>query len=390
MKQTRALLVVSKKAKEAILKMKKEHMISPKYVVNKANTINAMKRINNFTPLQLKIFYIYLAKVNPKEQKTKAVTMPISEYQYILNSSSIKRKQIIEEGNEITNMKIMVPVLNSKNEVSGTAIIPIFSQFTIFQSEEDMQWYISAECSEKIAPMLFDLKQYSSFQLWNIIGLSTIPEIRLYEILNQYAYWGSKTFQLDELREMLGLKDETGELYPRWSNFKTRILDKAKQSIEENTDLRFTYEPVKAEKNKVVAVKFSISSNRKSAQICRTLLDNMGYTEEAGYNLFNADIVQDVCLLDEMRKISNYEFNGKQIEDLYTLLKKLYGIEGTIIPAGYTYEEAVSPGFKKYAPITPFLKSFSEKYDCMCAANPRKRFGYLKKIILNKIEDQKS
>ena len=142
MKQTRALLVVSKKAKEAILKMKKEHMISPKYVVNKANTINAMKRINNFTPLQLKIFYIYLAKVNPKEQKTKAVTMPISEYQYILNSSSIKRKQIIEEGNEITNMKIMVPVLNSKNEVSGTAIIPIFSQFTIFQSEEDMQWYI--------------------------------------------------------------------------------------------------------------------------------------------------------------------------------------------------------------------------------------------------------
>lgn len=350
-----------------------------------------MRRIEALSPLQLKMFYIYLSKINPKdEDKNTLVTMPISEYQYILNNSNIKRKQIIEEGKEIIDMKITIPLVNSKNEINGFSILPIFTEFKLFQNELDQQWYVSAECSPKIAPFLFDLKQYSSYQLWNIVGLTSVAEIRLYDILNQYLYAKTKTFQLNELREQLGLKGDTIDQYPRWSNFKTRILDKAKENIAKNTDIRFDYEPIKAEKNKVIAVKFTIYRNPQTPANCRNTLTQLGYNEETGYDILNPEILQDIKVLDEMRKICNFEFNGKQIQEIYLLLKKLYGIEDTLIPIGETFEEVVHFSYKKYSPVNSFLASFNNEYLYMCDANPDKRYAYIKKVLKNKIAEQKN
>lgn len=49
--------------------------------------------------------------------------------------------------------------------------------------------------------------------------------------------------------------------YPRWDNFKTRILESSKKALEKHTDICFEYQPLKTGR-KVTGVKFIITKNK--------------------------------------------------------------------------------------------------------------------------------
>lgn len=82
----------------------------------------------------------------------------------------------------------------------------------------------------------------------------------MYEILKQYEKVGERTITLQELRELIGVADKE---YPRWDNFKARVLDSCQQALKDYTDICFTYEPVRRGKGgKVTAFVFRIAKNK--------------------------------------------------------------------------------------------------------------------------------
>lgn len=112
------------------------------------------------------------------------------------------------------------------------------------------------EIDRTIAPFLFDLKnKFTQYQLYNILAMKSAFSVRIYELMKSYAYQKSKTFDLDELKRLLGV--ENVKSYERFPDFRRKVLEIAEREINELTDINISFKPI-PKGRKVVKVKFSI------------------------------------------------------------------------------------------------------------------------------------
>lgn len=96
----------------------------------------------------------------------------------------------------------------------------------------------------KATPYFFELKNnFTAMQLKSVLNCSSKYAKRLYGIACQWRSVGSKRFEIEELKKMLGLIDKKGnEQFERVNDFKKYVLDIAKQQINENTDIEIDFE----------------------------------------------------------------------------------------------------------------------------------------------------
>lgn len=115
---------------------------------------------------------------------------------------------------------------------------------------------VNIRIDEDLVPYLFDLKQkFTQYQLQNILAMKSVFSIRVYELLKSFAYQRTKTFVLEELKQLLMV--DTVKSYKDFSLFRKKVLEIAKNEINELTDLIINYEPIKRG-NKVVKINFTI------------------------------------------------------------------------------------------------------------------------------------
>lgn len=98
------------------------------------------------------------------------------------------------------------------------------------------------EISQKALPYLQNLKNnFTSMQLKSLLLCSSKYAKRLYMLGCQWRSAGRvPKMTIDDLKIMLGLKDPKGkkpEQYKLFGDFKRKVLDVAKQQINENTDI---------------------------------------------------------------------------------------------------------------------------------------------------------
>lgn len=111
---------------------------------------------------------------------------------------------------------------------------------------------------EDLVPFLFDLGQkFTQYQLYNILAMKSAFSVRVYELLKSYAYQRSKTFDIDELKHLLGV--ENIKSYVNFKDFRRYVLEKAQTEINELTDLNVYFEPI-TKGRKVVKVRFKIDT----------------------------------------------------------------------------------------------------------------------------------
>lgn len=79
---------------------------------------------------------------------------------------------------------------------------------------------------------------------------------RIYELLQNFAYKGTRTFQLEDLRYKLGIYDD--KKYSIWGDFKKRVLVPAINSINDCTNLNIDFTE-KRQGRKIAIIDFSIS-----------------------------------------------------------------------------------------------------------------------------------
>jgi plasmid replication initiation protein len=108
----------------------------------------------------------------------------------------------------------------------------------------DKRGYIKIYFSERIKPLLCSLsKNFTTFYMNRVVNFKSIHSIRIYEIiimhLNRAAQDGKCIFSISiyDLKKNLSLEKE----YPRFSNFKLKVLEKAKNEINKHSDIRVTY-----------------------------------------------------------------------------------------------------------------------------------------------------
>lgn len=106
---------------------------------------------------------------------------------------------------------------------------------SIVWSPDNLQ--IQVKFADDIKPYLSELKNnFSSYKLKNIVQLTSVYAIRLYEWLVSWASQNQtyKDLPLDELREKLDL----GEKYKQVGELKSKVIQVAVTQINENTDFQ--------------------------------------------------------------------------------------------------------------------------------------------------------
>src|SRR5690625_7965307 len=97
--------------------------------------------------------------------------------------------------------------------------------------------------------MLLELITYfTRVKVVKFIDCRSIYGQRLYELLYQYADTGIRLMTVEELREKLNLQNK----YENFAHFRRRVLQQAKEDVEKHTNMRFTWQELKAKKGRKI------------------------------------------------------------------------------------------------------------------------------------------
>lgn len=104
---------------------------------------------------------------------------------------------------------------------------------------------VEIEISSKVKPYLLDLKEkFTSYRLQAVLNLTSKYAKRIYQLASQWKSKGEVQYTISELKCMLHLKDPKGvfpEQYIKISQFKDKVLEVAKNQINEHTELEIDY-----------------------------------------------------------------------------------------------------------------------------------------------------
>ncbi len=300
---------------------------------------------------QLLIFGVYLSKLDSNNILTKRVEFTDKELNSILDYNSYTEhknyitKNISEYEKTVKDMLTIIMV-HYKSDKHKT-YFQLFSKCDVIK--EDLGGYrFILEAHEEALPFIFELKnQFFKYNFNNIVKLKSNTQIRMYEILKQYEYAGSRVLEVEELKTLLGLDTDAYE--GRYNNFKVRVLDSCQKALAENTDITFTYEPYKKQSRKIIALKFYIHSNKSKIDTKQISIDSIPPTEYSSY-------------LDE--------FTQPQITELLTII------------------EQNMTDFEKIQGILPeaILNKEYIKFNSQVSTtnNINNRFAYFRQILKNK------
>jgi hypothetical protein len=106
--------------------------------------------------------------------------------------------------------------------------------------------HIVARFNPDMRPFLLQLKRrFTRYMLEHVMRFGSPYSTRIYELAQQFADIGYRTIPLDDLRHILALDEK----YPRFYDFKRRVLDQARKEINRHTDLDIAYEVIREGRN---------------------------------------------------------------------------------------------------------------------------------------------
>lgn len=287
-------------------------------LIEKKNVLNEI-RSNNMTLQELRFFSIYLSKINARDISTRVVRFPLNEFQKIMELGRMNIQHIKQ-----TTDSLLMNVVHLPDDRGGYTSFQLFKECTVSQDDFG-EWYVEIDAHDKALPLMFDFKtKYFTYELWNALRLKSANQVRMYEILKQYEHVGKRELKVSELRELLGIAPNE---YPRWNNFRIRVLDSCQQALKENTDICFTYERGKVGKGgKWLTIIFHIQKNTE--YVDQLTLDefidlqpepepiepNEEDNEEYWKQIYGTD---DMVIL---AGACNYEFTAEQMNVIFHIL----------------------------------------------------------------------
>lgn len=220
------------------------------YLVTKSNYF-IMNSSYDLSLEEQKLILTLASMVQPQDEEFKPYIFKISDFMNLLeveNQSKyteipkitkelMKKVFEIEEGDTI----IQTAWLSSATYKKGTGIVQL-------------------EFSPKLKPYMLKLNSmFTQYRLANILSMKSKYSPRIYEILkcNEFKMQGYIEIEIEELRKLL----KTESVYPRYNDFKRKIIEQTQKELKKLSDIRFDFEEIKTGR-KVTSLRFYIKSNK--------------------------------------------------------------------------------------------------------------------------------
>lgn len=194
----------------------------------------------SFVPLQMRLFLALLSRIRFDDVEFKEHVIPVSELVFERHGGSAYQ-QIDEMCDDITSFKLYIELLDDTTRKRRRRpkydYIPLMAK----AGYDGELGGVVAAFNPLIMPYLLQLRESGNFTLADLDELRKLKSpssVRIYWLLKEYADFGQRTITTEQLRFMLDIAENE---YPRFSNFKARVLDRARVELA-RTDMPFTFE----------------------------------------------------------------------------------------------------------------------------------------------------
>jgi plasmid replication initiation protein len=205
----------------------------------------------NLSVQETRLMGLMCSQIHPDDNDFQKYTINIAEF---LNLLGIKDTAYYTKVKKITR-SLLSRVLTIKQH-DGLLQVTWLSSAKYIDGQGIVQLCFDPE----MKPYLLQLKeQFTSYRLANVLELSSQYAYRLYEMLKQYHLVGKRIIEVKDLRWTLNIENS----FERWSDLKRYVLDIAEREINEHTDIKISWKPIKTGR-KITALDFKIKTNPKN------------------------------------------------------------------------------------------------------------------------------
>jgi plasmid replication initiation protein len=231
------------------------NLLNEKSLVTKSN--NLVEARYHFSIWETRVFTKLVSLIQPTDKDLHNYRLHIKDLvQFFGLNDKDAYAKIKEVPENLLKKVVTIPYTNKEGEVRflKTGLI---AQATIPEKREG---YIELAFHPTLKPYLLELQQtFLSYDIRNVLKISSVYSIRIYELLKQYEAIGIREFDLIELKQILGISEK----YKLYGHFKDRIISKAQKDLNEYTDILFDFKE-KKKGRKVIGLIFSIYPNKKN------------------------------------------------------------------------------------------------------------------------------
>ena len=197
-------------------------------VVTKANKlVEASYRLN---VSEQRVLALLVTQIHPDDEEFKPYRFKVAELAALIETRNNKAYREVQE----LTLSLIKKGLQIR-EPNKLVQMSWLSSATYYEGKGTVELKFAPE----MKPYLLRLQErFTSYKLANVVKLRSRYSVRLYELLKQYESLGKRSFELVDLRRILGLSDSEFVL---WNDFKRFVLERALRELPKKTDLGFSY-----------------------------------------------------------------------------------------------------------------------------------------------------
>lgn len=171
---------------------------------------------------------------------------------YIFTKSDLEKRTGVKL-NSLKLKNLAKGLMSKVLEVPTPEGFKLFTWFSYFEYENGI---ITCCFDKRMKKYLIELHQYILINAPQLLMMKSNYSRRIYMLLKERAKFGTRTFNVDELQDLLAVPTS----YKLYSKFKQSVLTNAVKEINKHTDLEIEFEEEKPVR-KVTEIIFSIKKN---------------------------------------------------------------------------------------------------------------------------------
>jgi len=197
-------------------------------VVTKANKlVEASYRLN---VSEQRVLALLVTQIHPDDEELKPYRFKVAELAALIETRNNKAYREVQE----LTLSLIKKGLQIR-EPNRLVQMSWLSSATYYEGKGTVELKFAPE----MKPYLLRLQErFTSYKLANVVKLRSRYSVRLYELLKQYESFGKRSFDLVDLRRILGLSDSEFVL---WNDFKRFVIERAQRELPKKTDIGFSY-----------------------------------------------------------------------------------------------------------------------------------------------------
>ena len=203
---------------------------------------------------EFKILDAYLARINSHDPDGRTVTFYKGELEELLGVTKINKADLESRVNSLA--RFVDVKTDDENKVHKIAL---FEEIVGERDRSTGLWTINLTCTQKAMKYIFNIEHlgYLRYRLHSILSLGSRYSYILFLYIEKNRIRKTWEIGVDELRRILNCESE--ESYQEFKIFNNRVLRRCQKEIQEKTDCRFTYTPVRRGR-KVSSIRFDVET----------------------------------------------------------------------------------------------------------------------------------